>query len=435
MTKTRSNDTRLRRSIHAILAGCALVTTLFAHGPAQAEIRREGTWPEKEAPVTLSLTATPRNEAVRKVAAAAGWSLLFKAPPGDPVDLQVTDQPASKVIDLLLADGVYRARRDGDLVALEKIDETTTNAPAAAPTVDPAAAKAARVAKKRGSDRSVIGGSERIESTDTVRDLMVLGGSAEILGTVTGDVLVVGGRARLREGSHVLGDVAAVGGSVSLDDGSRVDGDLMRLGGSMDRAPGAIVSGEVSDSKVHVDFENGKFHAEVTDDPPATPLRRALDVVGSSITSAAMLFVFGVILLALAARRMETLKLEVARRPMHALAVGALGAVGSLVLFIALCVTVVGIPIALIGLLIGVVGVYAGICAALTMTGELLLRHRTQNPYVHLALGCAILMVLSALPFVGAFVKVAAALIGLGVLFATRGAGFWPARRTLPNPS
>jgi hypothetical protein len=109
---------------------------------------------------------------------------------------------------------------------------------------------------------------------------------------------------------------------------------------------------------------------------------------------------------------------------MRSLALGVVGILGAIAVTIALCVTVIGIPIAIIGLLVGVFGVYAGVCAALTVAGEAILRHRTKNQYVHLGAGCAMFLVVGSIPWVGGFATAALALIGVGVLVATRGAGF-----------
>ena len=61
---------------------------------------------------------------------------------------------------------------------------------------------------------------------------------------------------------------------------------------------------------------------------------------------AAVLFVIGTMLLALAGRRMEQLRAEVAARPMRSIALGCSGVLGGVVVVIALCVTVIGIPVA-----------------------------------------------------------------------------------------
>lgn len=54
-----------------------------------------------------------------------------------------------------------------------------------------------------------------------------------------------------------------------------------------------------------------------------------------------------------------------------------------------------------------------------------------RNPYAHLAFGCALFMVLGAIPFVGDFVIAAALLIGIGSVVATRAAGLMPQKNGL----
>lgn len=44
----------------------------------------------------------------------------------------------------------------------------------------------------------------------------------------------------------------------------------------------------------------------------------------------------------------------------------------------------IGIPVAIITALVGVVSVYAGMRAALTALGALLLRERSDSPYAHI---------------------------------------------------
>jgi hypothetical protein len=158
-----------------------------------------------------------------------------------------------------------------------------------------------------------------------------------------------------------------------------------------------------------------------------------LGEVGSSLTAAALLFVFGCVLLALGGSRMDMIRQEVAARPMRSFAMGVVGSIAAMVITIALCIIVVGIPVVIIGVLVGVFAVYASICAVLTVVGEALIKHKTKNPYVHLALGCLLFLVLGAIPFVGGFIKAAVTLIGIGALVATRGAGYLK-KKTPPAP-
>ena len=114
---------------------------------------------------------------------------------------------------------------------------------------------------------------------------------------------------------------------------------------------------------------------------------------------------------------------------MRSLALGALGGLVAAVLLIAMCVTIIGIPIALASAVVAILAAYVGICAALTTAGGALLGHRTSNPYVHLAVGCALFLVIGAIPYVGGIVTAAIAMIGMGAIVATRGAGLFPPRQ------
>jgi hypothetical protein len=62
---------------------------------------------------------------------------------------------------------------------------------------------------------------------------------------------------------------------------------------------------------------------------------------------------------------------------------------------------VIGIPFAVVGILTGVFAAYAGICGVPAALGAALVRHKSVNPYVHLAVGCLVYLVLGAIPWVG----------------------------------
>jgi len=148
---------------------------------------------------------------------------------------------------------------------------------------------------------------------------------------------------------------------------------------------------------------------------------------GGSTERMFVLFVFGTVLIALAGERMEKLELEVAARPARAFALGLVSLIAISAIAIALCVTVIGIPFAAAGAFFAVFATYAGICAALRTVGAALVRHRTENRYLHLALGCALFLVAGAIPWLGPLLTLGLIAVGLGTVVATRAAGLWPA--------
>ena len=80
---------------------------------ARPGLRREGAWPETAERVTLNVEGLSRAEAIRRLADAAGWSVIVRGVGNDAVDVRVTNQPAARVLELILAGEPYVAQRDG----------------------------------------------------------------------------------------------------------------------------------------------------------------------------------------------------------------------------------------------------------------------------------------------------------------------------------
>jgi hypothetical protein len=424
----------------------ALLGTLALSGPAEASLRKAGTWPKEEKKVSLDVKHVSVDEALEQLADKAGWSLVIPEPLGGTVTLHVRDERADRVLEAIFAEGDIVATRDGGILRVAKgaavngkgvepkgdaaegvdaaeapaprtdrVDETKPKAP------EPAAAASATDGDGQGSDRMVKGQSLRIEKGETVHDVSVFGGSVDVYGKVTGDLVVTGGAARIHAGAVIKGDATAIGGSMHVEDDARIEGDVGVVGGVLTRGERSIIKGDVSRSdkpekgiKVSVDHE----------DPPKPFLHRARDGIGHALSSFATLFVLGIVFLALTGRRMEMLRLEVATRPVRNFALGIVGLLGFVTAFAVLCVTVIGIPVALVGLCLGILAALAGVVSVAQVGGELLLRHRTENPYAHLALGCFLLVALGSIPVIGGFLWSVVSFIGIGTLVATRVAGF-----------
>ena len=427
-------------SIHRWLL---LLAILHIAGLSLGAVRREGTWPEEDRAITLDLSSVSRAEAVRKVADAAGWNVVFKGLPDDRIDVHVKKQPASKVLDLVLSDASYVARREGDIIQIQhdvvaQADNQAAPAPAAPPpsassaSPEPAPPPAAPHEKKKhkkrvdsDSDRTVFGGSVRVEKDEVVDDIAVFGGSVDVMGKVTGEVTVFGGSVHVYPGALVEGDMAVIGGEVTVDDDAVIDGDLVALGGELHRGPRAKIGGEVKmlgDEIVDDDDDEDSRSAR-------SPGMFVVRTIGKQITKTAFLFVLGAVVIAVATRRMQLLQSEIALRPMRNIALGIASLVVGSVLAVLLCVTIVGIPVALAGLMIGILAAYAGICAALSAMGSAIVAHRSENPYVHLAVGCGVFLILGFIPYFGALVTGLILFAGLGAFAATRAAGFIPVNR------
>jgi carbonic anhydrase/acetyltransferase-like protein (isoleucine patch superfamily) len=418
----------------AVWLGWIFMLLLFARA-AHADVRLEGAWPEADKNVSLDADHMPRAEAVKRLADAAGWSIVVASSSKEGkelVDIHVKDQPATKVLSLVLSEGRFIAKRDGNLVLLQA-DDSVSPPPVAPPpppqatppSPPPPPPPPAAAPAKRGEDRTVTGGRLEVKRDEVVHDVSVFGGSVDVYGTVTGDLAVMGGRAEVHPGAHIVGSATTVGGSLHIRDGARVDGDVGVVGGSLRRddkaqVGGSIVQGSTDDEDDH---PSGKHHKG-----GAGFFSRVFEAMGEAFSHAAMLFVFGTIVLALGSKRIESLRVEVASRPMRAFALGVVGLIAAIALVTALCVTIVGIPVAIVGILAGVIAAYVGVAAVVTTLGEGLLGHRTTNPYVHLAFGCALLFFIGALPYVGTIAEIFVFFAGIGVIVATRAAGLVPPR-------
>ena len=425
-----------RTSVFWMLVAAVVLVSV----PAFADVRLEGDWPDAEKPVSLDARELSRAEAIRRLADVMGWSVMVHAPSADPVDLHVKEQPASKVLQMLLSDQSYVAKRDGDLISITRdTDETpepSAEAPPSPPVPPPASSASAAppppppAPSAHAADRVVSGGSVRVEAGETVRDVVVFGGSVDVFGTALGDVTVIGGSAKIHAGAHVHGDATAVGGSLNVDDGATVDGDVGVVGGVLHRGKKANIGGDERTGRVKVNVDHPDHDA--SSEKPAGrgwSLSELSREVGEAMTRSALLFVFGAVMLALATRRMDDLQQEVAARPMRSFALGIVGALAGTMLLVALTITVIGIPIAVIAVLLGVMLTYASICAVLTVVGAALLRHKTKNPYIHLALGCALFLIVGAIPYLGTLTMFTVVLMGMGSLVATRGAGLFVSRK------
>lgn len=423
----------------------AALTALLVAVPfgAGATVKKDGAWPssDHEKKVSFEFDGKP-SEGLQKLAHEAGWSLVLSkgVAEGEPdVHIDVAEQPADAVLEALFAQASVVAKRTGTLITIVR-DETPGAAAPAAPAVPapsaapvavdvPAAAAAPPVPTVRGEDRGIVGVLV-IPKGEIVHDATVTG-RAIVEGTVTGDLVVVGGGAVVKRGGRVVGNASVVGGGLTLEDGARIDGSVSVTGGSLDRAPGAFIGGAVEGTIGGHDDAKEEVAPHEEGAPPGGRLAEAAHAVGQRVGKLSLLFVLGCVLLALLGGRMDRLRGEIAVRPMRSFALGILGSFLALIAFVVLCVTIIGIPVAIMGLLVGILACYGAVAAILTTLGAALVGHRTQNVYLHLLVGCAILFVVGAIPVVGGIVSFVLAMMAIGVLVGTRMGGMLDKR---PRP-
>jgi hypothetical protein len=436
------------KSLHRFIRFLLVVLVAFAlPATAGATLKKEGVWPAEEKKISLDFDGKP-SEGLQALAKSAGWSLVVAKGTeidGHEVHIDVDDQPADAVLEALFVQSNVVATRNGTLITV--VPASTAVAPVApAPPAPPSLPQPPAMPTVRGEDKNVVGGSLTIHKDEIVHTVTVTGGSAKIDGTVTGDLHVAGGSAKLHKGARVVGNVTVMGGSVKIEKGARVDGHVAAVGGSVKSDDGAIIGGSVVDDqhpgnvKVSVD-DDGDVHTAVDGEDHSSKggkLKGAAQSFGRKVTAMSLLFVFGCVLLALLTGRMERLRIETAARPMRSFALGLIGSIAggiaALIAVVILCITVVGIPIAVLGILAAVFAVYGAIAAVLTTIGAAVIGHKTKNEYVHLLFGCGAFLIVSSLPFIGGLVTFAVTMIAIGTLFSTKAAGFLDKKRTVGSP-
>jgi len=456
---------RFQRGSSGLTALFSLFAVLSVTAVEDATIEKKGEWPADDKKISLDIDHVGQEEAIKRLAEEAGWSVIVKGMGDEKTSLHVKDQSAEKVLGVLLAEGNWIAQRDGTLISISRNPNpkaesvavpVTPGTPVVAPVVTvpaipppnvvpvpplpplppltpPAIAKpevkvqlslnsddAEDSRKGTGKDREVVGQSLEIGKDEVVRNVQLVGGSLVIKGTVTGDVNVVGGKVELESGSRVMGDVEVMGGSVEVKNGARIDGDTEIVGGHLDRQEGAIVHGNVSTRIEGEDEHDGNSVGMGA---------RMVREIGECTTAGAFMFALGAVLIALFTKRSESIKVEFAARPMRMFALGIAGFFGGLLVLAAMCVTLIGIPFAAIGLLLGIFATFAAMTSVLEVIGRALIGHKTKNEYAHLALGCTLFAVVMMIPGVDDIAKLVLMFVSIGSLVATRAAGLIPPRK------
>lgn len=92
-------------------------------------------------------------------------------------------------------------------------------------------------------DRVQVGRSIVVEENEHVGNVVCIGCSVHMMGT-SGDIVTVGGSSTI-EGT-VKGDAVAVGGGIYLGEAASVAGDVVTIGGGLSRHPNAAVKGDVT---------------------------------------------------------------------------------------------------------------------------------------------------------------------------------------------
>jgi hypothetical protein len=289
-------------------------------------------------------------------------------------------------------------------------------------------------------DLTVLGG--QVDVTGTVTgDVLAAGGNVSIAGEVQGDVRVAGGQVNL--GGIVHEDVAVTGGQVTVPAGGDIGGDLIVAGGQVTMAGsvGGSVEGSAGDYSSGGTV-GGTEHVVVA--PSRALPARASEPLLDGLRQFVVVFLVGALLLWLLPRFMAAAGRVIRERPGLALGGGLLAClsylafvIGTILAMILLAILFgllqVGslVAIALIGglLAIGLVTllfVLAITFAADALVGLTVARWATARMATGvgtgsrwqelglLAAGAAAVVIVTSIPIIGGWLKLAVILFGLG---------------------
>jgi len=469
-------DVPAEDALRATLTGSGLVATRSADTVVVAE----GATATPSSPSPLSGFEVPTGrrftgefedeevgDALKQIASSAGLSIVL--PPGTlsgTVTATFRDVPVEDALRAVLVEGGLTAERQGQLVLVKRAGLFDGALPPglsqkAARTAEEAVREAQRAVHEalshhrtpggrgeEGRDRTVTGSDLAVRAGESVRDVSVVkgnlrleaGATARDASVVLGDVTLDAG-ASARDTVAVLGDARLAGGALARE--------VVAVLGTVEIGPGAAVDRDVVSigGRVHVDpaaHIGGSTHSLSFPSLPEWPGKLTLHAfpgVGSPLAMVlatlvrfAVLFVLGLLVLAVVPRRMEAVSGAMVAGPWRSLFAGVVGSVGMLVLSVLLAVTVVGLLLIPVQVLLVVGGGVLGITALTYYLGRLLPFPPSRRTMVlELAAGTLLFSVLAEVPILGAMVWVATWFLAFGAVLRTR-FGQPPPLPTTPAP-
>ena len=237
---------------------------------------------------------------------------------------------------------------------------------------------------------------------DALADVAALNGSVLIRGRVKGDVIVIGGSARLGPRASVDGDISVIGGVIQVDPGARIGGRS-------------------------VAYPNASPTLTTLLEGPSLGLSDTSPLVlGAKLALLAAWAALLLLLFAASGRQMLETAEDVRREPFLSFFTGITGVAALVLTALALTIFLGGLAwapmLALVALLLLVLKLW-GMVAVFYALGDwvaLRLLHRNLRPLNAATLGLLLMGAIKFLPFVGVWVWTAATLIGIGATLATK---------------
>jgi uncharacterized RDD family membrane protein YckC/cytoskeletal protein CcmA (bactofilin family) len=253
------------------------------------------------------------------------------------------------------------------------------------------------------NDRVTIAADNTVAANETVTgDAVAVMGDLKVDGNVTGDAVAVCGDNTIN--GPVDGDVVAVLGDLKLGPKARVGGDAVCVSGTVERDPRAVVEGKIVNPSI-----GGRMHG-------LAPLHA---IFGHGFRSP-WVWMFNLAIIALYAlvallfpRPMRTVGDKLVEQPGMSLLAAFLTVLALPVVFLILCVTVIGIPLALL-----LIPAFFGLMMFGKASFYALIGRKITQDRLHLSLavvvGALVCLIFFMIPYVGLMLTLTVSLIMVG---------------------
>ena len=271
----------------------------------------------------------------------------------------------------------------------------------------------------KGRDK-VVTGDVTIGPGERWRDVVALRGSVRMgAGSSARQVTAVLGSVDLEAGATVEREVVAVGGNVHVASGAHVGADVVSVGGEVSIEQGGVVEGQ----EVSVSVPGIAGLVGLAAPGPSTSKGMSFGWrITQAIAKFVVFFLLALLLRAVAPVRLDRVTASLTRAPLRDVLVGVLGTIAMPVLTVLLVVTIVGIllvPVQLIAILVAAVLGYTAL--ALLVGRAIPLGGKKGDAVIQLAVGTAIVVLISEIPFVGIMAMISAWFLVFGAVLRSRG--------------
>jgi hypothetical protein len=254
-----------------------------------------------------------------------------------------------------------------------------------------------------GKNLTAAGGNVRLLKTSEVGGgVLAAGGELSIGGVVEHSVVIGGGEAHIT--GTIGGDVRFAGGGISTIHGARISGGLHATLESADRAQ--IAPGTV-DGTVEITTEKKETRGTILGFSPAH--------FWFKIIWALSLIVSAIVLIALCPVAVGDVGLAVWQHPWWSLLWGFVGIIATPIVALALCATLIGIPIGVFLLTLYFWSLYLSQMVLCIVVGQrVFMPAGTGRLILAVIAGIVLVQVLTFVPYLGPLVIFAGLLLGLG---------------------